>query len=312
MLDIALGQKIASYRVQSFLGRGAFAQIYLALDSRNKPVAIKVGDQSGGGRYLHRFGEVTSVRSPEGVSPDETPAEALFLDPVDGSHAELLDAPEVDDLLRSEAALLRAAHGRGTPKLRRVAEHEGRPALVMEYIAGKSLRDRIRDLSGIKLRWVLQAVRQLEILIDSGAWRRHGDIKPENILVAEDEQVYLIDPSPEDLGEGRLISTPFYNPFLRDDAKADVQAFGIILYEMLTGALPFDQVPWEFAGRASLESEAEERDFSYSYYLTYPRPRELNANSPAPIERAIYRCLCDENFGLTELRGTLEDFLQRR
>ena len=87
MLQIQTGQKIGQYQVEGFLGRGAFAQVFLAIDPKGRRVALKVGDDSGGGRFLPRFGEVTVTRDPRAVSPDETPAEAMFLDPVGGAVA---------------------------------------------------------------------------------------------------------------------------------------------------------------------------------------------------------------------------------
>ena len=46
-----------------------------------------------------------------------------------------------------------------------------------------------------------------------------------------------------------------------------------------------------------------------SLYLSYPQPRELNEHAPRSLERVIYRALCDEGYGLSDLRCDLEDFL---
>jgi serine/threonine protein kinase len=85
MLQITTGQILANYRILAFLGRGAFAQVFLAESTDGRKVALKVGDESGGGQSIPRFGEVTGERNALGVSPDETPAEALFLDPQEGA-----------------------------------------------------------------------------------------------------------------------------------------------------------------------------------------------------------------------------------
>ena len=310
MLQIHSGQLIGPCEVQGFLGRGAFAQVHAALDRSGKPVALKVGDDSGGGRFLPRFGEVTLTRDPRAVSPDETPAEALFLDPASGARAEILDAHEVDELLVREAEILASVQVAGVPRLHDVIEQAGRPVLVMDVVEGATLRQRIRSMEGVKLGWLLEVCRTLEELYAAG-WTCHGDLKPENILVGPDERVFLIDPVPESCREDRVVTTPWYNPFLRWDPKGDAQSIAIILYELMAGGLPFDMVPWPYAGLHRAGVSAEERELEMSLYLSYPRMRDLNALAPRQIESLFHRAMCDESFSLSELRVELEDFLMR-
>ncbi len=310
MLQIQTGQKIGQYQVEGFLGRGAFAQVFLATDAQGRRVALKVGDNSGGGRFLPRFGEVTVTRDPRAVSPDETPAEAMFLDPVDGARAEVLDASEVDELLLKEAALLRAAPGTTTPRLHEVIEVEGRPVLVMDHISGTTLRERIRSMEGIKISWLLDVAIAAERLIEGG-WTCHGDIKPENILVNDQEEIFLIDPVPESCRADRVVTTPWYNPFLRWDQKGDAQALAIMIYELMVGAMPFDKVPWSHAGTCHTSHSEEERNLSLSMFLACPQMREINALTPRHFEHIFHRAMCEESYGLVELRTDLEDFLLR-
>jgi len=312
MIQIESGQAIGPFQTQGFLGRGAFSQVFLAVDGQGNHFALKFGDESGGGRYVPRFGEVTSERHPSGISPDETPAEALFLDPFDGARAEVLDTAEVDRLLRAEARLLSAAGGHGVVPIFDVLEMEGRPVLVLDFLAGRTLRERIRSREGVKLRWLLQALRTVEELAARGAWTSHGDLKPENILVTEKEEVFLIDPAPSLGREDLVIATPWYNPFLRRDAKGDAQAMGIMLYELLTGALPFEKVPYRFARTNPEAAGEEERQMTLSFFLGFPQARELNPHTPAAIEQMIHRSLCDEKYGLADLRLDLERFLECR
>jgi serine/threonine protein kinase len=78
MVKLQTGEYLGSYRILEFIARGGFAHVYLAEDKSGRKVALKVGDVAGGGRYVTRFLEITSDRSPEWISPDETPGEAVF------------------------------------------------------------------------------------------------------------------------------------------------------------------------------------------------------------------------------------------
>ena len=105
-----------------------------------------------------------------------------------------------------------------------------------------------------------------------------------------------------------ITTTPHYNPLLLRDPKADVMGIGVILHEILTGVLPFDEVPWTFAGR---EQGGEVERLSLSYFLSYPPPRDLNPNTPEPLARIIYRSLTVMDYGLPELEQDLVDFLRK-
>ena len=302
MLQILTGQTIGRFEITGFLGRGAFAQVFEAVDDQGNRVALKMGDDSGGGCTLRRFREITAERRPSGISPDETPAEAMFLDPVDGARAEVLDASEVDDQLWREAKLLEQADGKGLPKLVGVERVAGRPVLVMEAIEGSTLRQRIRSLEGVKLTWMVELAYVLE-RIQALGWPCHGDVKPENVIIGKDGKVTLLDPVPLLHRPDLVVTTPWYNPFLRRDAQADVHAVAIMLYELLTGALPFEQVPFRYAGCAQSAAEAEEQDLLLSLYLSFPKPRELNSRCPVEFDRVVYRALADESTGNIETVG---------
>ncbi len=308
MLQIQTGQRIGTYRVTGFLGRGAFAQVHLAEGLDGRTVALKVGDQSGGGRLLERFPDVTDERSPAQVSPDECPAEALFLDPAHGARPEMLDAAEVDELLEREAELLAHASGGPVPELYDVIRPEGRPVLVMEHVPGRTLRQRIRSLEGVRLRWLDAVCDALGELRDLG-WSCHGDLKPENVMVTDDDRVVLLDPLPENVHDDRIVATPSYNPFLRWDEKGDVHAVAIVLYELLGCCLPFPRTPWPHAGIQSPHLDEEQRRLALSLYLSYVPLRELNPLTPRELEAIVHSALCDPDYGLDELARELHAFV---
>lgn len=307
MIKLEAGERIGTYRVLEFLARGGFALVYLAEDQAGRKVALKIGDVAGGGRYVTRFLEITSQRRPEGISPDETPAEAIFFRQ-DGVRIDFLDVHEIDELLRNEHALLEQSRSQNLIRVIETFEHEGRPIVAMEYARGKTLREKIRALEGIRLNWFLTIVRSLRRLADQGHLAYHGDLKPENIIVKPSGGVVMIDPALRPDERDVITTTPHYNPLLLCSSKADVMGIGIMLYEILTGVLPFDDVPWQYAGR---EQGGEVERLSLSYFLSYPPPRDLNPNTPEPLARIVYRCLIQPDYGLAELEQDLVDFLRK-
>ena len=307
MIKLEVGEQIGAYRVVDFIARGGFSLVYLAENEDGERFALKVGDVAGGGRYVTRFLEITDVRQPEGISPDETPAEAIFFRH-DGVRIDFLDVHEIDDLILTENMLLRQVSSPNLVEVHECFQHEGRPILVMDYVRGKTLREKIRALEGIRLNWFLTIVRALQTMQQNGTLECHGDLKPENIIVKPSGGVVMIDPAMRADERGVITTTPHYNPLLLRDSQADVMAIGIMLYEILTGVLPFDEVPWKFAGR---EQGGEVERLSLSYFLSYPPPRELNPNTPEPLARIVYKCLAVSDYGLADLEEDLVDFLRK-
>ncbi len=306
MMKLAVGEIVQGYRIDRFLGRGGFASVFLAQhEETGEKVALKVGQASGGGRQVTRLLEVTSRRTPDGISPDELPAEAVFLEP-QGVRIDLFDEQEVRTLLGREADLLQNARHENLVNLRERLEIDGNPVLVLDYVRGKTLREKIRSLEGIHLNWFLALVRSLIALKEQGVLAYHGDLKPENLIVKPSGKVVMIDPA---LREGNVVTTtPHYNPLLLTDSKADVMAIGIMIYEILTGTLPFDEVPWEFAGQ---RSGGETVRLSLSYFFSYCPPHTLNPKTPEELERIIYRCITVQGYGLAELKADLEAFISK-
>jgi serine/threonine protein kinase len=307
MIKLEVGERIGPYKVVDFIARGGFSLIYLAEDTNGKKVALKIGDVAGGGRYVTRFLEITNQRQPEGISPDETPAEAIFFRQ-DGVRIDFLDVHEIDELIENEARILRKGRNPNLVKMHDCFKHEGRPVAVMDYVRGKTLREKIRALEGIRLNWFLTIVRSLQKLAKSGALEYHGDLKPENIIIKPSGSVVMVDPAMRADERGVITTTPHYNPLLLRDSKADVMGIGVMLFEILTGVLPFDEVPWQYAGR---EQGGEVERMSLSYFLSYPPPKDLNPNTPDALGRIVYRCLTVPDYGLKELELDLVDFLRK-
>ncbi len=160
---------------------------------------------------------------------------------------------------REQRALARCAH----PNVVRVLDygvHERRPYLVMEFVDGIPLteflderdlkpgpeRDRMAALLGMQIASALDHVHSQNLV--------HRDIKPANILVTQDEIVKLIDFGiARDLGqedrdgpevESDVVGTyAFCSPEqvsgIPVDHRSDLYSFGVVLYLLVTGRLPF-------------------------------------------------------------------------
>lgn len=307
MIHVDAGLNIGKYRVTEYLGRGGFSLVFLGEHrDTGELVALKMGDSSGGGRFVDRLVEVGTPKNPSAVSPDESPADAVFFES-GSARVDFLDEREIDKLLLAEADLLRRARSPHLVGLREVTARDGRPVLVLDYVKGKTLREKIRALEGIRINWFLTLVRALERLRQMGQMPYHGDLKPENILVKSHGSVLMVDPVPTQ-APGPVPATLNYNPLLLRSSRADVMAIGIILYEILTGTLPFQDVPWEYAGCGT---GGETVRLSLSYFLSYTPPRELNPNAPADLERIIYRCLTASEYDLEDLRDDFALFLKK-
>jgi eukaryotic-like serine/threonine-protein kinase len=135
-------------------------------------------------------------------------------------------------------------------------EDDGTVYLVMEYVPGHTLRDVIRLEAPMP---PLRALATIEPVLSALAAAHragimHRDVKPENVLIADDGRVKVADfglakavsaDTQHTATGGVLIGTVSYlAPELvidgRADARADVYAAGVLLYELLTGSKPHD------------------------------------------------------------------------
>jgi eukaryotic-like serine/threonine-protein kinase len=125
------------------------------------------------------------------------------------------------------------------------------PYLVMEYIKGQSL-EKLLEKGSIPhtkaCAWVAEVATALAVAHRKGVI--HGDVKPANILIAEDDRLKLTDfgmarLASRDSKDTPLLGSPAYwcpeqIVGKSQDARSDIFSLGVVLYELVTGHRPFD------------------------------------------------------------------------
>ncbi len=136
-----------------------------------------------------------------------------------------------------------------------VGQEDGIYYIVMEYVCGKTLKDYVREKGKLDSREAIKIALQIAAALEHAHKNGivHRDIKPQNILIGDDYTVKVAD-----FGIARAVtsttitlagsnvvgSVHYFSPEQArggyTDAKSDIYSLGIVLYEMVTGTLPFE------------------------------------------------------------------------
>ena len=192
-------------------------------------------------------------------------------------------------------------------------EENGRPFMVMEYLEGESLRDalkagRVGDFRR-KVKIALQLARAIECIHSKKIV--HRDIKPENVHIDRAGRAKLMDfgiAKSEGAAltrSGTTLGTPFYmapEQVMGRPAtpQADIYAYGVVLYELMSGSKP-------------VQGDHLEQIFHQILYQAAPVEPLEEAHVPPLMIDMILRCLAkapaQRPQGLSAIEGQLETLL---
>ena len=173
-----------------------------------------------------------------------------------------------------------------------LGEEEGTHYITMEYVSGEDLKRMIRMMGRLSPGQAVSITRQVcEGLAEAHKLGVvHRDLKPQNIMIDREGNARIMDfgiarslKAKGITDGGIIIGTPEYmSPEQVDgkdtDQRADIYALGVILFEMLTGKVPFEgDTPLSIAVKHKTEAPQD--------------PRTLNAQVPLDLSQLILKCL---------------------
>ncbi len=205
---------------------------------------------------------------------------------------EVASGKETIERFSNELRLARKIGHRNVGRMYELLEDEGTHFITMEYVAGEDLKSFIRRSRQLTVGTAIAIAKQVcEGLAEAHRLDVvHRDLKPGNIMIDKDGNAKIMDfgiarslTGAGTTAEGMIIGTPEYmSPEQVEgkpaDQRADIYALGVILFEMVTGRVPFE-------GETALAVAHKHK------YESAPDPRALNPELPAALSRLILRCL---------------------
>jgi serine/threonine protein kinase/Tfp pilus assembly protein PilF len=193
---------------------------------------------------------------------------------------------------QNELKLARRISHRNVGRMYELMEEKGIHFITMEYVPGEDLKSFIRRSRQLTIGTAVTLAKQVcEGLTEAHRLGViHRDLKPSNIIIDKEGNARIMDfgiarsiKTKGITGTGVMIGTPEYmSPEQVEgkevDQRSDIYSLGIILYEMLTGRVPFEgDTPFTIGVKQKSEMPKD--------------PKEFNAQIPAGLSQLILRCL---------------------
>ena len=254
-MSFAIGENVGPYRIMEQLGQGGMATVFKAYHAAlDRYVAIKV------------------------------------------LHPAFKEEPNFLSRFQREARVVARLEHPNIVPIYDFAEHKGQPYLVMKFIEGQTLKAYMNEKHLTKE----EAVQIVDDIGGALAYAHnqgvlHRDVKPSNVLLSPDGSIYLADfglarmaqAGASTLSKDVMLGTPQYispeqGQGVSDlDQGTDIYSFGVLLYEMVVGRVPFNA----------------DTPFSIIHdhiYTPLPLPSTVNPNVPRVVERVLLKSLAKD------------------
>jgi serine/threonine protein kinase/tetratricopeptide (TPR) repeat protein len=219
---------------------------------------------------------------------------------------------ETVERFSNELKLARKISHRNVCRMFDLGKAEGTTFITMEFVPGEDLKKFIRKSGQLGAGRAVSIAKQVcEGLTEAHHLGVvHRDLKPQNIMVDEDGNARIMDfgiarslSSKSITGAGVMIGTPEYmSPEQVEgkdvDQRSDIYSLGIIIYEMLTGRVPFEgDTPFTIGVKHKSERPRD--------------PRELNPQIPQDLGRLVLKCLEKDGAKRYQSAGELRTDLEK-